>query len=81
MRSRLVRVAILVLGAAALFAGVALIGLHLTPEPRTESDYMVVGCIATFFSLGAVFIVLIATWMKSPDNFYKRRPKPGESDE
>jgi cytochrome bd-type quinol oxidase subunit 1 len=81
MRSRLVRVAILVLGAAALFAGVVLICWHLMPEPHSQTDLLVIGCIATFFSLGAVFIVLIATWMKSPDNFYKRRPRPGESDE
>ena len=81
MLSRLARAAILLLGALALFAGVVLIGLHLMPAPHTESDYLVIGCIATFLSLGAVFLVLIATWTRSPDNFYKRRPKPGESDE
>jgi hypothetical protein len=41
----------------------------------------VIGCIATFLALGAVFVVLIATWTKSPYNFYKRRRKRGESDE
>ena len=81
MRSRLTRVAFLIVGAAALFASVALIGLQVMPRPHTSADLMVIGSIATFVSLGAVFGVLILTWTKSPDTFYKRRSKPSDFDQ
>ena len=61
------RLAILVVAAALLFAAVVLIGLRVLPEPHSETDYLVVGCIATFVSLGGVFAALIATRPKMPD--------------
>lgn len=65
----------LLTGAAIVFGVTVAIGLRLLPEPRSETDYLVVGSIATFVSLGVLFAVLIATWVKSPEIFFKRRKK------
>lgn len=73
--SRGTRFAILSLAAAIIFVAVCAVGLHFMPEPRTETDYLVVGSIATLASLAAVFAVLITTWIKTPDVFFKKREK------
>ena len=54
----------LLTGAAIVFGVTVAIGLRLLPEPHSETDYLVVGSIATFLSLGVLFAVLIATWIK-----------------
>jgi amino acid permease len=67
----------LMLGAAALcvFVVVAAIMWRLMPAPLKESDYMVIGSVATLLALGAVFFVLVTTTMKSSDVFFKKRRK------
>jgi hypothetical protein len=67
----------LMLGAAALcvFVVVAGILLKLMPAPLKESDYMVIGSVATLVALGVVFLVLVSTTMKSTDIFFKKRRK------
>jgi hypothetical protein len=45
------------------------------PSPLKESDYMVIGSVATLVSLGVVFLVLVSTTMKSSDIFFKKRRK------
>jgi hypothetical protein len=67
----------LMLGAAAVcvFVVVAGILLKLMPAPLKESDYMVIGSVATLIALGAVFLVLVSTTMKSTDIFFKKRRK------
>ncbi len=67
----------LTLGAAAIivFGVTVAIGLKLVPAPRTESDYLVIGSVATFLSLIVLFAVLLTTYLKSPEVFYKKRPK------
>lgn len=71
----------MLLGAAAIaFVVTVAVGLRLLPGPHTETDYLVVGSIATFFCLGVLFAVLITTWIRSSDVFFKKRVKP-ESDE
>jgi hypothetical protein len=67
----------LMLGAAALcvFVVIAVIMLKVMPSPLKESDYMVIGSVATLVSLGAVFLVLVSTTMKSSDIFFKKRRK------
>jgi hypothetical protein len=67
----------LMLGAAALcvFVVIAVIMLKVMPSPLKESDYMVIGSVATLVSLGVVFLVLVSTTMKSSDIFFKKRRK------
>jgi hypothetical protein len=67
----------LMLGAGALcvFVVIAVIMLKVMPSPLKESDYMVIGSVATLVSLGVVFLVLVSTTMKSTDIFFKKRRK------
>jgi amino acid permease len=67
----------LMLGAGALcvFVVVAAVMLKLMPAPLKESDYMVIGSVATLVALGVLFLVLVSTTMKSSDVFFKRRRK------
>lgn len=68
------RILILVLGAMCVFAGVAAIMLRLMPGPLKDSDYLVVGSVATLISLLVLFLGL-ASGGKSRDIFFKRRKK------
>jgi hypothetical protein len=67
----------LMLGAGALcvFVVIAAIMLKVMPSPLKESDYMVIGSVATLVALGVVFLVLVSTTMKSSDIFFKKRRK------
>jgi hypothetical protein len=67
----------LMLGAAALcvFVVVAALMLKLMPAPLKESDYMVIGSVATLLALGVLFLVLVSTTLKSSDIFFKKRRK------
>ena len=57
----------MLLGAAAIVFVVTLaVGLRLLPGPHSETDYLVVGSVATFLCLGVLFAVLITTWIKKP---------------
>ena len=62
------------LAAVCVFAVVAAIMLKLMPEPMRDSDYMIVGSVATLAALGVVFVVLIGT-TKSSNVFFKKRRK------
>jgi predicted outer membrane lipoprotein len=66
---------ILGLGAACVFVVVAAIMLRLMPGPLRESDYLVIGSVATLVSLLVLFLLLVRTTLKSPDIFFKRRKK------
>jgi len=75
MGSSAARVAML-LGAAAIVFGITVgVGLHLLPGPHTETDFLVVGSVATLLSLIVVFAVLLATGLRTPNIFFKRRQK------
>jgi hypothetical protein len=74
------RVLIVALIAAAVFAGAVAAGLRLTPEPRTQIDYLVIGSVATFLTLGAVFGLVLFLWVKPREFLVKRRPKPQNED-
>jgi amino acid permease len=67
----------LMLGAASLcvFVVVAALMLKLMPAPLKESDYMVIGSVATLVALGVLFLVLVSTTLKSSDVFFKKRRK------
>ncbi len=71
-----------VAAAAGVFTLAVVVGLQLTPAPRTQVDYLVIGSVATFLMLGAVFGLLLALWIKPRDFLAKRRPKePGAGNE
>jgi hypothetical protein len=61
--------------AVCVFVVVAGIMLALMPAPLKDSDYMVIGSVATLTSLGVVFLVLVSTTLKSSDVFFKKRRK------
>jgi hypothetical protein len=58
-----------------VFVVVSAVMLKFMPAPLKESDYMVIGSVATLMALGAVFLVLVSTKMKSTDVFFKKRRK------
>jgi hypothetical protein len=61
--------------AICVFVVVAALMLSFMPSPLKESDYMVIGSVATLLALGAVFLVLVSTTLKSTDVFFKKRRK------
>lgn len=80
MSSALGKWAVLIGGTAIVFAVSVAVGLQLVPGPHSETDYLVIGCIATLLSLSLLFLVLIRTWVKAPDVFFKRRTKTDGDD-
>lgn len=69
-----------ILGLAVMvaFVAVAAILMKLIPEPRKDSDFLIIGSIATLVSLAAVFVLVISTSRKSgkgSEAFFKRRRK------
>ena len=58
-----------------VFVIVAATMLKFLPQPHKESDYMVIGSVATLVALVVMFIVLISTSMRAKDVFFRRRRK------
>jgi len=44
-------------------------------RPLKESDYLVIGSVATLVALAVMFVVLISTSMQAKDVFFRRRKK------
>jgi hypothetical protein len=65
----------LILGGVCVFAVSAAVLVEIMPSPLKDSDYLVIGSIATLVSLLVMFVVLLATRLKSPDPFFKKRKK------
>ena len=65
----------LVAGVICVFAVVAAIMLKVMPGPLKDSDYLVVGSVATLVALLALFFGLVSTSIKASDIFFKRRKK------
>jgi len=61
---------------AALFGVSIAVLIRLLPGPHTEKDYFIIGCMATMVSLVAVFLLVMITWNKAPNPFFKRRKRP-----
>ena len=57
------------------FAVVAAIMLKMMPAPLKDSDYLIIGSVATMVSLVLLFVLLIATSGKASSVFFKRRKK------
>ena len=66
---------LLVLGGVCVFGVAAAVMIRLMPAPLKDSDYLVIGSVATLVSLLVVFLVLIATGLKGPGLFFKKRKK------
>ena len=69
------RTLLLVLGVLCIFVVVAAIMIRVMPSPLKDSDYLVIGTVATLVSLLALFFGLISTTYRSRDTFFKRRKK------
>jgi hypothetical protein len=65
-----------VLGFGALFVFVVFAAglLRVMPQPMKDSDYLVVGSVATIAALGTLFVVL-GTASKGSGLFFKKRKK------
>ena len=72
--SKGLRVLILTVALLLVFGVSVTVLLQVIPGPHTEKDYLVAGGIATFATMFALFVVLITTWVKAPNVFY-RKPK------
>ncbi|HEV8146153.1 MAG TPA: hypothetical protein VGP79_07230 [Bryobacteraceae bacterium] len=58
-----------------VFVIVAATMLKFLPEPHKDSDYLVIGSVATLVALVVMFIVLLSTSMRAKDVFFRRRRK------
>ena len=70
LRAILLAVAILI-----VFGATAAIMNQVLPGPRTRTDFFLIGCVSTSVAMLVLFIVLLNTWVKLPDTFFKRRKK------
>jgi Na+/melibiose symporter-like transporter len=61
--------------AVTLFGIAAIVLIKLLPGPHSERDYFIIGCLATLVALFALFLILISTWLKAPNPFFKRRKR------
>ena len=60
---------------AALFGISAIVLTRVLPGPYTERDYFIIGCLSTLVSLFVLFVIVISTWLKTPNPFFKRRKR------
>jgi hypothetical protein len=58
-----------------IFAAVAGIMLKMMSPPLKDSDYLIIGSVATMVSLLLLFVLLTATSGKGSNVFFKRRKK------
>jgi ABC-type Fe3+-siderophore transport system permease subunit len=68
---------LLAFGAICIFAVVAALMLKLMPPPLKDSDYMVIGSVATLVTLLALFFGLAFTAGGPSNVFFKKRRKKG----
>jgi uncharacterized membrane protein len=65
----------LALAVVLVFAAVAGIMLKVMPAPLKDSDYLIIGSVATMLSLLLLFVLLIVRSGKASNVFFKRRRK------
>jgi hypothetical protein len=63
------------LAGACVFAVVTAVMIKVMPAPLKDSDYVVIGSVATVVALLVLFVVIISTRLKASDVFFKRRKK------
>jgi len=66
---------VLPLGVGMVLVFVTVVGVlvRVIPGPHKETDYLVIGTLATFASLALLFAVLISTVFKDPSALFKRK--------
>ncbi len=69
------RVIMLILAVAVIFGAVVTIMLKLMPSPLKDSDYFLIGSVATLVSLAVLFVLIVATTKGASDLLFKRRRK------
>jgi hypothetical protein len=65
----------LALATVLVFTAVAVIMLKVMPAPLKDSDYLIIGSVATLVSLLALFAVVVTTSGKASSVFFRRRKK------
>ena len=65
-------VIVLSVAATAVFIVIAALLVRFLPQPRKDSDYLVIGAVSTFAALGVVFAAILYRG-GSQDTFFKRR--------
>ena len=58
-----------------VFAAVAGIMLKLMPAPLKDSDYLIIGSLATLVSLLILFVLVVTASGQASSVFFKRRKK------
>ncbi|MEQ1948392.1 MAG: hypothetical protein ABL995_14470 [Bryobacteraceae bacterium] len=70
------RVAILLLAMLFIFGAVAGILVKVMPAPLKDSDYFMIGSVATLAALGVLFLIVVTTSRKaSTDVLFRKRKK------
>ena len=73
---------VLGLGIALEFATILIVLLKIFPKPIKQTDYLVIGTLATFVALGTLFGILMTTTLRDPSAFRKiqRADSPESAD-
>jgi hypothetical protein len=69
------RTPILILGVLFVFVAVAAIMVKIMPAPLKDSDFLVIGSVATLVSVLTLFFGLLAATGKKSGVFFQRRKK------
>jgi len=65
----------LALAVVLIFSAVAGIMVKVMPGPLRDSDYLIIGSVATMVSLLLLFVLVVTTSGKASSVFFKRRKK------
>jgi len=71
------RVLILVLAMLFIFGAVAGILVKVMPSPLKDSDYFMIGSVATLAALGVLFLIVVTTSRKASTDVFLRKRKKG----
>lgn len=63
----------LALGIAGLYCAAIFLAFGMVPEPRSRTDYLVIGTVATFAALVAIFVFLATSGNGMADLFFRKR--------
>ncbi|MCC7234216.1 MAG: hypothetical protein IT163_02875 [Bryobacterales bacterium] len=60
-------------GMLIVFITAVAILMRVIPGPRKETDYLVIGTLATFAALMLLFVVLVTSIFKDPSALFRRK--------
>jgi hypothetical protein len=66
---------LLIVAGLCVFGVSVAVMVQFMPAPLKDTDYLVIGSVATLAALLVMFLTLMATRLKSPDMFFKKRKK------